>query len=98
MVIRSFSDHLKQGWIGRQLPRRLQEGGLTDVSVTHRMLSLPFPFFALFLEGHLARLAGSGILSRRVLDAWSAPLAEAHAEGRFVAGITAFIVAGSRSG
>ncbi|HTP19783.1 MAG TPA: hypothetical protein VMJ65_09275 [Solirubrobacteraceae bacterium] len=30
-VVRSFTDGLQHGWIGRQLPRLFREHGLTDV-------------------------------------------------------------------
>jgi len=96
-VVRSFSDHIKNGWIGRQLPRLFAENGLTEVSVAPRVLFVPFPFFELLVGGHLTRLAEGGAITRRSLDDWSASLAEAHAAGRFCAGITAFIVAGSRA-
>jgi SAM-dependent methyltransferase len=95
-VLRSFSDHMKQGWIGRQLPRLFRESGLAEVSVTTRVLSVPFPFFELLLGGHLARLVEAGTLSRQGVEAWSGPLARAHAAGSFYAGLTAFMVAGTR--
>jgi ubiquinone/menaquinone biosynthesis C-methylase UbiE len=95
-VVRSFSDHMKNGWIGRQLARLFREHGFVDVSVTTQMLFVPFPFFEMLVGGHLARMAESGALSRPALDAWSADLAAAHAEDRFLAGFAAFIVAGTR--
>jgi ubiquinone/menaquinone biosynthesis C-methylase UbiE len=93
-VVRSFSDHMKHGWIGRQLPRLFAESGLGEISVAPRVLSLPFPFFELLVGGHLTRLAAGGTVDR--LAEWSAHLAEAHVAGRFHVGLTAFIVAGSR--
>jgi SAM-dependent methyltransferase len=96
-VVRSFSDHMKNGWIGRQLPRLFRESGLDDVSMQARALFVPFPFFELLMGGHLARMARSGAVPQPDLDAWSAGLAQAHAAGHFVAGFTAFIVAGTRA-
>jgi ubiquinone/menaquinone biosynthesis C-methylase UbiE len=97
-VVQSFSDHMKNGWIGRQLPRYFRQAGLVDVSVATRVLFPPFPFFEMLVGGHLTRMVESGAVSRHDLDAWSADLAEAHAAGRFLAGFTAFIVAGTRAG
>ncbi len=97
-VVRSYSDHMKSGWIGRQLPRLFRESGFDDVSMHARPVFVPFPFFELLIGGHLARMAQSGAVPRRELDAWSADLAESHAAGRFLAGVTAFIVAGTRGG
>jgi ubiquinone/menaquinone biosynthesis C-methylase UbiE len=97
-VVRSFSDHMKNGWIGRQLPRLFRESGLGDVSVAAQVIFVPFPFFELLVGGHLARMAEGGGVARRDLDGWSAGLAEAHAAGRFLAGFTAFVVAGTRGG
>jgi ubiquinone/menaquinone biosynthesis C-methylase UbiE len=96
-VVRSFSDHMKHGWIGRQLARLFAESGLTEVSVTSRLMRLPFPFFEMLVGGHLTRVVEAGAAPRSSLEAWSAGLAGAHAAGRFFAGITAFIVAGSRA-
>jgi hypothetical protein len=50
------------------------------------------------MGGHLARIAQAGAVPRRELDAWSSGLAAAHAAGHFLAGFTAFIVAGTRAG
>jgi SAM-dependent methyltransferase len=97
-VVRSFSDHMKNGWIGRRMPRLFADAGLTDVTVTTAGMRLPFPFFELLMGGHLTRMADAGTVTRPALDAWSADLAEAHARGRFLAMLTAFIVAGSRAG
>ena len=95
-VVRSFSDHMKNGWIGRQLPRLFTESGLVDVRTATRVLFPPFPFFEMLVGGHLTRMVEAGAVSRPAIDAWSADLAAAHARGRFLAGFVAFIVSGTR--
>jgi SAM-dependent methyltransferase len=97
-VVRSFSDHMKNGWIGRQLSRLLRQSGFDDLTLHALALLVPFPFFELLAGGHLARMAASGAVPRRELDAWSADLAQAHAAGHFLAGVTALIVARTRAG
>ncbi len=97
-VVRSFSDHMKNGWIGRQLPRLFQEHGFADVTTTAQVIFVPFPFFEMLVGGHLARMKESGAVPGAELDAWSKGLAEAHAEGHFLAGFAALIVAGTRRG
>jgi ubiquinone/menaquinone biosynthesis C-methylase UbiE len=97
-VARSFSDAMKNGWIGRQLPRMFRESGIEDVGVATQTVFVPFPFFEMLVGGHLARMVESGAIARPALDAWSADLAGAHAAGRFLAGFVAFIVAGTRAG
>src|SRR5262249_24566052 len=95
--VRSFSDHIKNGWIGRQLPRLLQDNGLVEPSATTRVLFIPFSFFEMLVGGHLARWAAAGVAPRRDLEVWSEDLARAAAAGRFLAGFTAFMVAGTRA-
>ncbi len=36
-IVLSFSDSMKNGWIGRRLPRMFREAGMTDVAVSFRI-------------------------------------------------------------
>jgi ubiquinone/menaquinone biosynthesis C-methylase UbiE len=92
----SFCDGMKNGWIGRCLPRLFHEVGLTDVSVSLHAITVTYDFLQLLLGGHVARAVANGILSEAEADLWWTDLARANAEGRFLYGMTAFIVAGAK--
>jgi hypothetical protein len=64
-VVRSFSDGLQHGWIGRQLPRLFREHDLTDVTVLPYTLFLTLEFYELLLGGHLGRVQDQGLLTAR---------------------------------
>jgi ubiquinone/menaquinone biosynthesis C-methylase UbiE len=92
----SFCDGMKNGWIGRSLPRLFREAGMTDITVSFRILSITYDFLQLLLGGHVARAVSSGILSENEADLWWTDLGRANAEGWFVYGLTAFIVSGCK--
>jgi hypothetical protein len=92
----SFCDGMKNGWIGRSLPRLFREAGMTDITVSFRTLSITYDFLELLLGGHVARAVSSGILSENEADLWWTDLGRANAEGWFVYGLTAFIVSGCK--
>ena len=93
----SFCDGLKNGWIGRRLPRLFREVGMTDVSVAYRTITVPYDFLQLLLGGHVARAVVSGVLTEAEADQWWSHLAQANAEGTFLYGFTAFIVSGTKA-
>jgi ubiquinone/menaquinone biosynthesis C-methylase UbiE len=95
-IARSFSDGMKNGWIGRQLPRRFREAGLVDVSVSTHMLFVDYPFLDLLIGGHLAKAREAGAFSEEELAEWWAQLRGATAAGTFSCGFVAFTVAGTR--
>jgi ubiquinone/menaquinone biosynthesis C-methylase UbiE len=92
----SVCDGLKNGWIGRCLPRLFREVGMTDVSVSFHTITVTYDFLQLLLGGHVARAVGRGVLSEAEADLWWTHLARANAEGTFLYGFTAFIVAGTK--
>jgi ubiquinone/menaquinone biosynthesis C-methylase UbiE len=93
----SFCDGMKNGWIGRCLPRLFREIGMTDISVSLRTITVTYEFLQLLLGGHVARAVAAGLLSEQEADLWWTHLAKANAEGVFVYGFTAFIVAGVKA-
>jgi ubiquinone/menaquinone biosynthesis C-methylase UbiE len=93
----SFCDGVKNGWIGRCLPRLFREVGMTDISVSFRTISVTYDFLQLLLGGHVARAVAAGVLSVQEADRWWTHLAQANAEGIFFSGFTAFIVAGGKA-
>jgi ubiquinone/menaquinone biosynthesis C-methylase UbiE len=91
----SFCDSMKDGWIGRRLPRLFREVGLTDISVSFQTLTISYEFVQLLLGGHVALAVSTGVLSKHEADLWWSHLAQANADGTFLYGFTAFIVCGA---
>jgi SAM-dependent methyltransferase len=47
LIARSFSDGIRHGWIGRQMPRLFREHGLMDVSIVPFQVFVPLEFLEL---------------------------------------------------
>ena len=94
-VVRSFSDGIRHGWIGRQLPRLFREHGLIDVTVVPHQVFVHLEFLELLLGGHLVRAQSEGLVEPDEVERWWTQLHEAANEGHFLATFTAFIVAGT---
>jgi hypothetical protein len=43
----SLCDGMKNGWIGRRLPRLFREAGMTDITVSFRTASITYDFLQL---------------------------------------------------
>ena len=97
LITRSFCDSFKNGWIGRRLPRLFKRHAMTDISVTPRTVTITYPFLELLLAGHVTRAQQAGALAPAEAERWWAHLREAHADGTFLYGFTALIVAGVKS-
>jgi ubiquinone/menaquinone biosynthesis C-methylase UbiE len=93
----SFCDGIKNGWIGRCLPRLFGEIGMTDVSVSFHTGTPTYDFLQLLLGGHIARAVPKGVLSEHEANLWWTHLAQANARGTFFYGFTAFIVSGTKA-
>jgi ubiquinone/menaquinone biosynthesis C-methylase UbiE len=92
----SFCDSLRNGWIGRRLPRLFREVGMADVTVSFRTVLLDYDFLQLLLGGHVASVVSSGTLSENEADLWWTHLSHANREGNFHYGVTASIVSGTK--
>ena len=88
---------MKNGWIGRCLPRLFREVGMTNVAVSFRTITVTYDFLQLLLGGHVARAVGSGVLIRQEADQWWTNLAQSNIAGTFLYGFTAFIVSGTKA-
>lgn len=97
LITRSFCDSFKNGWIGRRLPRLFKQHAMTDVCITPQTIIISYPFLELLLGGHLSRVQAAGVLSLQDVERWWTHLREAHEAGTFFYGITALIVAGTKS-
>jgi SAM-dependent methyltransferase len=95
-IVRSFSDGLRHGWIGRQLPRLFREHGLTDVAVVPYQVFVHLEFLELLLGGHLVTAQDQGIVQPQEVERWWTDLRAAADRGDFLAGFTAFIVSGTK--
>ena len=95
-IVQSFSDGMKNGWIGRSLPRLFKQHGMVDVSVTYHTVTGDFALLPMLLGGHVSRAVAAGTISGDEADLWWTDLARANREGTFLYGFTAFIVAGTK--
>ena len=96
-VVRSFCDGIKQGWIGRSLPRMFKEAGLTHVLAEPHALRIPNCAFAhLLFDAHLAQAVAAGVLPENELRSWWADLERAEEKGSFLVGMIGFVVSGTK--
>jgi len=93
----TFCDGMKNGWIGRRMPRLFASHGIADVAVQTATLFVTYEFLTMLLGGHVARLHDTGVLSREEANQWWTSLAAADRDGTFLYGFTAFIVSGTKS-
>jgi ubiquinone/menaquinone biosynthesis C-methylase UbiE len=96
-VVRSFSDGIKQGWIGRSLPRMFEEAGLRHVLAEPHPVRFPNLAFAHRLfDAHLAQAVAAGMLPEKELRLWWKDLERAEEQGRLLAGLLGFVVSGTK--
>jgi ubiquinone/menaquinone biosynthesis C-methylase UbiE len=95
-IMRSFADAIRNGWIGRQLPRLFHEHGLAEVTVIPHTVLLHYEFAELLWGGHLTRAQQAGVVTPDEVKRWWEDLSRADERGRFFAGLTAFIVAATK--
>jgi ubiquinone/menaquinone biosynthesis C-methylase UbiE len=93
----TFCDGMKNGWIGRRMPRLFKTHGITDVAVKNETLLVTYEFLKLLLGGHVARLHDTGVVSREAANQWWTSLAGADRDGTFLYGFTAFMVSGTKA-
>jgi ubiquinone/menaquinone biosynthesis C-methylase UbiE len=93
----TFCDGMKNGWIGRRMPRLFASHGIGDVVVETKTVFVTYEFLKLLLGGHVARLHDAGVISRDEANQWWTSLAAADRDGSFLYGFTAFIVSGSKA-
>ena len=95
-IARSFSDGIRHGWIGRQMPRLFREHGLTDVTTVPVQIFVHLEFFELLLGGHLVQAQQQRIVRAADVERWWTDLRAADDHGDFLATFTAFVVAGTK--
>ena len=96
-IVLSYSDAMRNGWIGRQLPRLLKEQRLEVLSIDPVQVFVHYALAELFLGGHLALLQANGTLSARKARQWWEHLQRSDERGTLLISFTAFIVVGAKS-
>lgn len=95
-IVRSYSDGVRNGWVGRALPRMLRDAGLVDIAIVPHAIEIPYDFFGWVLSGHLDAALAEGLFCPEELIAWWDELDGAHGRGRFFAALLGFVVAGTK--
>jgi ubiquinone/menaquinone biosynthesis C-methylase UbiE len=95
-IVRSYSDGVPNGWVGRALPRLLRSAGFVDLQVVPHAVEIPFDFFGWILSGHLDAALAAGLFAPGELIGWWDALDAAYADGSFFAAILGFVVAGAK--
>ena len=97
-IVLSYSDSMRNGWIGRQLPRLFKEQRLNVLSFDPVQVFVHYAMVELFLGSHLALLQENGTLSGSRAQHWWEYLQQAHERETLMISFTAFIILGAKSG
>jgi ubiquinone/menaquinone biosynthesis C-methylase UbiE len=95
-VVLTYSDSIRNGWIGRQLPRLFREQCLEVLSIDPLQVFVHYALAELFLGSHLVALQTNGTLRPDQAERWWEELRRSDAAGTLLIGFTAFVVVGAR--
>ena len=93
----SHADAIRNGWIGRQLPRLFKEQHVEVRSLDPVQVFVHYAMAELAFGGHLAALQANGTLSAARAQQWWEYLRRADAQGTLLISFTSFIVVGTKS-
>jgi ubiquinone/menaquinone biosynthesis C-methylase UbiE len=96
-IVLSYSDSIRNGWIGRQLPRLFKEQGLAVMSIDPVQVFVHYALAELFLGSHLTQLQASRTLSPGQARQWWEYLQQADKRGTLLISFTAFITVGAKN-
>jgi len=96
-IVLSYADSIRNGWIGRQLPRLFKEQGLEVLSVDPVQVFVHYVLAELFLGSHLAELQKSRTLSPAQARRWWECLRQADEHGTLLISFTTFVVVGAKN-
>ena len=96
-MVLSYSDSIRNGWIGRQLPRLFKEQHVEVLSIDLVQVFVHYALAELFLGSHLAVLQTYGTLSAGRAQQWWEYLQQADEHGTLLISFTAFIIVGAKS-
>jgi ubiquinone/menaquinone biosynthesis C-methylase UbiE len=95
-IVLSYSDSIRNGWIGRQLPRLFKEQHLEMLSIDPVQVFVHYALAELFLGSHLVVLQTNGILSASKAQQWWEYLQHADEHGTLLISFTTFIIVGAK--
>ncbi len=95
-ITHATCDYMKNGWLGRQLPRLLQQAGLENIRVDGSLMPLDYAFFQLAFNGILQSVRATGAVSEDELISFWDALKQAEQEGHFFARMGGFVVSGRK--
>lgn len=95
-IINAWSDSVRNGWLGRRIPRLFHEAGLKEVAAVPHTLSLT-PEIALLLVGQATvdLAEKNGTITPNEAAAWLDHMDALQREGRFFSAMTGFLVWGN---
>jgi ubiquinone/menaquinone biosynthesis C-methylase UbiE len=97
MIVLSYADSIRNGWIGRQLPRLFKEQHLDVRSFDPVQVFVHYSLAELFLGSHLTRLQTTGILSPDSARRWWDYLRQADERGTLMISFTSFVIVGDKN-
>jgi SAM-dependent methyltransferase len=95
-VVLTYSDSIRNGWIGRQLPRLFHEQRLDLLSVDPLQVSVHYALAELFLGSHVVALQADGTLRPDQAQQWWEYLQRADTDATLLVSFTAFVVVGAK--
>jgi ubiquinone/menaquinone biosynthesis C-methylase UbiE len=95
-IVLSYSDSIRNGWIGRQLPRLFKEQYLEVVSIDPMQVFVPYAMAELSFGGHLTVLQTNGTLSAGRAQQWWEHVRQADEHGTLLISFTAFVIVGAK--
>jgi len=93
----SHSDSIRNGWIGRQLPRLFKEQHLKGLSIDPVQVFVHYALAELAFGSHLALLQTNGTLDAGRAQRWWEYLQQADERGTLLISFTTLIVVGAKS-
>lgn len=96
-IILSYSDSIRNGWIGRQLPRLFKQQHLEVLSLDPVQVFVHYALAELFLGGHLTVLQANGTLAAERAKLWWEYLRQADEHGTLLISFTAFLIVGAKN-
>ena len=93
--VQSYSDSIRNGWIGRQLPRLFKEQHLEEIAIDPVQVFVYYALAELAFGSHLSLLQTNGTLDAGRARQWWEYLQQADERGTLLISFTAFVVAGA---
>jgi ubiquinone/menaquinone biosynthesis C-methylase UbiE len=95
-VVATYSDSIRDGWIGRQLPRLFREQRLDVLSLDPVQVFVHYALAELFLGSHLVALQTDGTLRPDQAQQWWEYLQRADRDDALLISFTGFVVVGAK--